>query len=260
SQPRSSSIFYISILAIAWLCLGILGLIPATTARAEPALPVDLTLVLAADSSGSLTRATHKLQRQGHIDALRHPAFIRAVTTGRHGRVAVAYLEWATSGKETVVVPMTLISSAEDAQKFADRLASADHNRRGYTAIGSALNRAAELMDDPRFAPDRRVIDLSANGQSNHGAGPALIRAGLVDQGITINGLPIIADQSLSEGMRLESYFADCIIGGPGAFYLPVTAQEDYVRILLAKMVYEIAGRRPPPQARILPAAMRNPC
>ena len=51
---------------------------------------VDLALVLAVDISGSIDPDEAKLQRQGDVDAFRHPQVIEAIVGGGHGRIAVA--------------------------------------------------------------------------------------------------------------------------------------------------------------------------
>ena len=52
-------------------------------------------------------------------------------------------------------------------------------------------------------------------------------------------------------GLELAAYYRDCVIGGPGAFVIPVTDREQLLESIRRKLVLEIAGL----PARIVPAA-----
>jgi hypothetical protein len=43
----------------------------------------------------------------------------------------------------------------------------------------------------------------------------------------------------------LDIYYADCVIGGPGAFFISVRAPEQLADAIRRKLVLEIAGRQP---------------
>ena len=45
------------------------------------------------------------------------------------------------------------------------------------------------------------------------------------------------------------------MIGGPGAFIVIADGFQDFARAIRKKMILEIAGHRPPPRWRIVPAA-----
>ena len=51
----------------------------------------------------------------------------------------------------------------------------------------------------------------------------------------------------------LDQYYADCVIGGPGAFVLPVQEPEDFAIAIRRKLILEVSGREPHP--RVIPAA-----
>src|SRR5262245_56731469 len=53
---------------------------------------VDLELVLAVDVSLSMDLDEQRLQRDGYIAAFRDPEVHTAITSGPHGRIAVAYM------------------------------------------------------------------------------------------------------------------------------------------------------------------------
>ena len=56
---------------------------------------------------------------------------------------------------------------------------------------------------------------------------------------------------------RLDIYYEDCVIGGPGAFVIPIRRRDQFKEATRTKLVLEIAGRQPPVPA--LPAQLRPP-
>ncbi len=100
--------------------------VPVTAfAQSGDDLTVDVELVLAVDISWSMDRDEQILQRDGYAAAFRSKEVIDAITWGGYGRVAVTYIEWAGEASQLIVVPWTLIDSAESAALFADRLLKA---------------------------------------------------------------------------------------------------------------------------------------
>ncbi len=80
---------------------------------------VDLELVLAIDTSGSVDEEEGRLQRKGYIDAFTAPEVLAAIRSGRHKRIAVTYYEWAGQTYQHIVVPWTLIDGKASAAAFA---------------------------------------------------------------------------------------------------------------------------------------------
>ena len=80
------------------------------TAGAEK-VSVDLELALGVDVSGSVDEEEAMLQRNGYINAFRHPAILEAIQRGPKGRIAVGYYEWAGFGHMKIIVPWTLIKT-----------------------------------------------------------------------------------------------------------------------------------------------------
>jgi hypothetical protein len=56
---------------------------------------------------------------------------------------------------------------------------------------------------------------------------------------------------------NLDVYFEDCVIGGPGAFIVPVREREKFKEAIRRKLVLEIASL--PPQPKVIPAEARAP-
>src|SRR5690606_34705695 len=106
----------------------------------------------------------------------------------------------------------------------------------------------------------RRVIDVSGDGANNHGQLVTIARDDVVSKGITINGLPILLKRPSYTTMDIElldEYYEDCVIGGPGAFVVPVRERQKFVEAIRTKLVLEIAGRAP--DARVVPVSANEP-
>ena len=221
--------------SLKWMTLAacfVLG--PAWSAIAKDR--VDTALILAADISFSVGPYELDLQRRGYVSAFRDPDVIGAMLSGRHGRTAITYLEWAGPGTQVVLIPWTIIDSATAANALADQLREAPLQRSGETAISSALDQAIAQFQTAPFA-ERWVIDLSSDGYNNAGPPVEEARARALYQGITINGLPIVNDSAPD----LVAYFQQCVTGGYGAFTMEVNDPRDFAETLKRKMVHEIA-------------------
>ncbi|MCV9999913.1 DUF1194 domain-containing protein [Pararhizobium sp. YC-54] len=211
---------------------------------------VDVALVLAVDMSGSMDLEEARVQRMGYVEALRHPDFINAVTAGLNGRIAISYFEWAGSVNETSVVGWQLIDDANDAAALAEHLASRPVFTRRGTSISNAIFFASKLMAASPYDALRRVVDVSGDGPNNLGPPVNPARDAAVANGIIINGLAILIRPSGGAG-SLDRYYADCVIGGPGSFVLPVHQPEDFAVAIRQKLVMEVS--RTSPAAQIVP-------
>ena len=233
-----------AVAALLALCLA-----AGRTAVAEN-LPVDLELALAVDVSRSVDEEEARLQREGYIAAFRHPRVIEAIRHGPIGRIAVSYFEWGGYGNAHLVVDWTLIKDKANADSFADALSRTVPMSARRTGISGAIDYGAALFDRNRFDGRRRVIDVSGDGANNSGELVTVARDRAVAAGITINGLPILNGRESPGGWRqienLDLYYRDCVIGGPGAFYIVAGDFRDFARAVLRKLILEIAGLQPP--------------
>lgn len=224
-------------------------------ARAET--DVDLELALTVDISLSMDMDEQRLQRDGYVEAFRDPQLWAAIAAGRHGRIAVTYIEWAGPAIQVSVMPWTLIDSQDAAQRFADALEAKPISRHRMTSISSALRYAGAQLGRNEFRAARQVIDVSGDGPNNAGEPVVGVRDELVAKGVVINGLPLLLkDGGFGSGFdirNLDDYYADCVIGGPGAFSIPVHKKEEFASAIRQKLLQEIAGRMPP-QPRVIPA------
>jgi len=233
--------------------------VAAIPARATMIAPVvDVELVLAVDVSWSMDVEEQAMQRQGYVDALRHPDVIGAIAKGDWQRIAVVYVEWAGNGLDRVVVPWTIIENASDAYAFAEKLDRAPIGRMRRTSISSILQRSVDMFDNG-IDGMRRVVDVSGDGPNNMGMLVTAARDEALQQGIVINGLPIMIKRGNPGGYfhldRLDLYYEDCVIGGFGSFMITVNSAEKFQEAIRRKLVLEIASAQP----QVMPAGWRPP-
>jgi len=233
---------------------------PRLADKSPNAMPVDVELVVAVDVSYSMDPEEQALQREGYITGFTSRDFMQALRGGMHGRVAVTYFEWAGPYDQKIVVPWRLIDGPEAADAFVNEIARAPYRRASRTSISGALNFAKPLFDGSGYNGIRRVIDVSGDGANNSGPFVTLVRDDVLAAGITINGLPIMLKRPNSFTMDIENldvYYEDCVIGGPGAFVIPIREREQFKEATRTKLVLEIAGRVP--ERRVVPAQGRPP-
>jgi len=239
------------ILRIFGFCL-ITFVAPLSLATAVAETPVDLELVIAVDISLSMDLDEQRLQRDGYVAALRDGELHQAIAAGARGRIAITYVEWAGQASQIMVVPWTLIDGPQSARALADRLEAASISRARMTSISSALEFSSRLFDNSGFKSSRRVIDVSGDGPNNAGMPVTPVRDQVVGQGITINGLPIMlkVPSSFFDIPDLDRYYTDCVIGGTGAFMIPIRERAEFRTATRRKLLLEIAGRAAP--ARVI--------
>ncbi len=246
------------LLTAALICLGLdLGLgQERQSAHADSGMvEVDMQLILAVDISYSISLDEQDIQRRGYAAAFRDDEIIRAITNGYRGRIAVTYLEWAGQDTQIQLVPWTLISDRASARAFADRLEIAPVNRKGRTSLSQALSVAIDLFAQSPFVANRNVVDISSDGFNNNGPRIDRVRDRLVYNGVTINGLPLMAGADSGPLSLLDRYFQDCVTGGLGSFTEPVVNWREFGPTLKKKLIAEIAENSNPwqvaPLARI---------
>lgn len=222
----------------------ILALILSLTALPVSAQDTDLELVLMADASGSIDPEELLLQRRGYAQAITDPAVIAAIQDTAYGSIAVAYVEWASN--QAVVVDWTRIDGPEAAALFAAQLDNPVRRAQGRNAIGAALLRGQQLIEENDIDGWRRVIDFSGDSVNNWSGPPiAQARDQVLAAGITINGLPLMLNDDMGRAATLEANYRDQIIGGPNAFTLPATSRADFAEAVRRKLILEISGLPP---------------
>lgn len=216
-------------------------------------IPVDLELILAVDVSRSMDLDEQQLQRDGYVAGIAHPDVVSAIAQGLHGRIALTYVEWAGPSIQATVIGWRLIDGEASASAFAAELAGAPLERFRGTSISGVFAYVEPQFDANAFDGIRRVIDVSGDGPNNMGLPVEMAREPILRAGVTINGLPIMIKRAggFASISNLDTYYEDCVIGGPGAFLIPVTSAGQFAQAIRRKLVLEIAGLAP----QVIPAA-----
>ena len=223
-------------LAAALAAVALLGGMRPAAAQA------DVALVLAVDVSASVTDARFALQREGIARALDSDALAEALAAGPHQTIEIAVVEWAE--KQTVVLPWTVVRRRSDLTDIALKLRRAPRvwvDTR--TDPGGGIAAADALFASAPLQPDRKVIDVSGDGQQNAGeATTAAMRDAAVGHHVTINGLPITS----GDEPHVDQWYRDNVIGGDDAFLVVADGFAAFASAFEQKLTREVAGAEVP--------------
>ncbi|MFN7102512.1 MAG: DUF1194 domain-containing protein [Pseudorhizobium sp.] len=212
---------------------------------------VDVAIVFAVDSSSSIYPDTADLQRNGHVTALTSPEFIDAISSNPRGCIGVTYFEWASPAQIRSILPWTRICGRKDAETAARVIAEKGdtgfrRRGRGGTSISSAIDIGSLFLEQFPGTADRKVIDISGNGENNDGLPVRDSRRKAVAKGYTINAIVVPNDSDESPALSLARYFSDNVIGGFSAFVMVPKTASDYTAALSRKLAREIAHHGDP--------------
>ena len=228
------------ILALAALILA------APLARA--AEQVDLLLVLASDVSRSVDQPKFKLQRDGYAAALADKRVLSAISSGRHQRIAVCFVEWSGAGAQKLLIDWMVINGAESARKFGDNQLELPRSFAERTSISGAIDFSVNLFEQAPYKSERHTIDVSGDGTNNSGREVALARDAALAKGITINGLVILSERPMAWNPEhtnppggLAKYYQDNVVGGPGSFVIVAEDFSSFGHAIIKKLIAEIA-------------------
>ena len=228
----------------AWVSL---LMVTATPAKADD---VDVALVLVTDVSRSIDDSEFKLEKNGYASAFTNHKVLEAIQGGPAGKIAVAYVEFASSFEVRTVLDWTVIGDQASARTFVDKLAAAPRSFWGRTAISAGVDQAVQLLAETGLNANRHVIDVCGDGTNNAGREISDARDDAVKAGITVNGLAIINDHPVSWTFAhvqppggLANYYRTNVTGGPGSFVLEVHDFASFGEAMTRKLVSEIATR-----------------
>jgi hypothetical protein len=231
-----------------WL-IGALIVVVSLSARTACAETVDLRLILAADVSISVDDEEFRLQRDGYAAAITSVPVLEAIQAGPHHAIAVTFIEWSGPSKQRVVVDWTVIRDGEMATVFANTLRTAPRSFADATAIGSAIDFAMRHFDRSGVESDRRIIDISGDGDSNSGRPVEYARDDAVNAKVTINGLAIVNEHPLPGFIGhiqpvggIGHYYRTRVAGGPGSFVFQIDSFEGFAEAIARKLIAEIAS------------------
>lgn len=201
---------------------------------------VDVKLVLAVDTSGSVGGEEYALQMNGIAWAFRQPDVIAAATNGPHRSIAVNLMTWGDPDEKKYDIGFHIIRSAADAEAFA-KLAEVDYQRQGGgTGIGGAVAYGLTLLRNSTIEAPRQVIDVSGDGHESWElreprfklADAQVLRAAM---GVTVNGLAILHLEP-----NLAEYYRANVAGGPESFVITVANYKEYAEGIHRKLLMEL--------------------
>jgi hypothetical protein len=221
---------------------------------------VDVELVIAVDVSYSMDLDELAVQREGYARAIVSKEFLQALRTGPNSKISVTYFEWSASSDQKIIIPWRVIDGPETADAVADEIMNTPVRRGSRTSISGAISFAIPLFDEDPYRGLRRVIDISGDGPNNNGVPVTPVRDEALAKGIVINGLPIMIKEPSYSTMDIDNldwYYEDCVIGGPGAFVVPIKDRENFKEAIRTKLIREVAGRTP--ERPVRPASDKEP-
>lgn len=194
-----------------------------------------LALILLVDVSGSISDENYKLQRHGIVQAFEDQS-VRNTIKAQPGGVALSLLEWSSNVR--VTVPWRVVKTNSDIEKFSQEILEAPRSSSNLTALGHALNKAIEYMEEVPCDPESKIIDVSGDGPSNEKEEPDEPRNKAITKSIVINGLPIITIVY----PEIVDYYKEKVIT-PNGFLVEATDFEDFAKAIRRKIILEIAER-----------------
>ena len=206
--------------------------------------PVDLELLLALDSSSSVSHFEFALQQRGLAAAFRDPAIHRAIEGLGDGGMVLAVVQWAGEGAQRDAFGWLRLRTAADALAAADRLEAIPRALRGFTDIAGALRYSTGQIEGNAYAGARKVIDISGDGTAD-GEPPDRARDAAIAAGIVVNGLVVHTNEyDLGDlaAIDLFQHYETQVTGGPASFVMEAADYRDFVRAIRLKLLREISG------------------
>ncbi|MEO1067178.1 MAG: DUF1194 domain-containing protein [Pseudomonadota bacterium] len=212
---------------------------------------VDAELFLAVDVSRSMSERELEIQRRGYAEALVSEPVLAAIKNGPLGQIAVTFVEWGGAHFQRIVVDWTLIDDIDDLRDVATRLTTQFDGALRRTSISGVLDHATKSFETNTFSSNRKIIDISGDGPNNQGRAVLDARSDALAEGITINGLPLMTKEGVGLAFHLDDldeYYRNCVIGGSGAFVIPVRKWEEFTETVRRKLVLELAAHPQTPR------------
>jgi hypothetical protein len=221
---------------------------------------VDVELIIGVDVSNSMDIDELEVQREGYAQAIVSEEFLQALRTGPSKRLAVTYFDWSASTDQKIIIPWRVIDGPETADAVAREIMKTPVQKGSSTSISGAISFAMPLFDENPYRGLRRVIDISGDGPNNNGAPVTGARDAALERGVTINGLPIMVENSSYSIVNIDNldlYYEDCVIGGPGSFVVSIKHRNEFKQAIRTKLISEVAGQTTEP--RIVPVVQNDP-
>lgn len=204
---------------------------------------VDVALVLAVDTSGSVSPGEYHLQRDGIASAFRDPAVIAAMSQA--GRVAVSVVFWGSEREPKPQSDWVVVAQGEGAERFARLVEAAPRRVSGDTGLGAGLMAALDKLAAFDGCAVRKIVNVSGDGEETRALRgqrrmvlPPEVRDMAEAIDVEVNALAIESDEA-----NLAQYFRANVITGPDAFVMEARGYRDFAAALRRKLIREISPR-----------------
>jgi hypothetical protein len=228
------------------LFAGALGVLSTVAAPAAPAGPVqvDVKLVIATDVSHSIDQDEARLQREGIADLFLDPEVVKAIQSGPLGSIAVAMMDWAGYREDYLQLDWTIVKDKASATALSQRIRALPYHSGQRTSISNALQKSFLLLDnsDGAIVGTKKVVDVSGDGPNNDGISLQHVHDTTANNGIIVNGLPIMDESSDDYFPDLDKYYDACVVAGKGSFLVVVKSFKDFGKAMRRKLVVEISS------------------
>jgi hypothetical protein len=204
---------------------------------------LDVALVLAVDSSASVSPGEYRLQQEGIASAFRDRGVLDAIRQA--GRVAVSVVFWGSEGLPKPQSRWVTIGGKDDAEQFARTVESMPRQVTGDTGLGAGLLAALTKLQSLDVCSIRKIINVSGDGEETRAvrgkrrfAPPPQVRDLAESRRVEINALAISNEQK-----DLADYYSANVITGPDAFVMQAATYGDFAQALERKLIREISPR-----------------
>jgi hypothetical protein len=231
------------------LLAGALGALSTVSAPAAPAgvagpIQVDVKLVIATDVSHSIDQDEARLQREGVADLFLDPEVVKAIQSGPLGSIAVAMIDWAGYREDYLQLDWTIVKDKASAAALSQRIRALPYHSGQRTSISNGLQKSFLLLNnsDGAIVGTKKVVDVSGDGPNNDGISLQHVHDTTANNGIIVNGLPIMDERDDDYFPDLDKYYDACVIAGKGSFLVVVKSFKDFGKAMRRKLVVEISS------------------
>jgi hypothetical protein len=202
---------------------------------------VDVALVQACDTSGSVESREWRLELDGIAAAFRDPTVLAAIKAGPKGRIVAAIMTWADASRPKDMSNWYVIDSAESAEAFAKLVEKFPRRPEGGTGIGSGLAEAVRMILNNGFNASRQIVDISGDGSETPPREAAVRLPEAISTadayGVTVNGLAIVNQEP-----DIENYYRDHVVTGPGHFVIRADDYKYFAAAYRLKLLRELSA------------------
>lgn len=216
----------------------------STTTKAQTV--VDLELALLLDGSGSVGNTGFNFQLDAYRNVFTDPNFFNdlvssSIPDGGLGRIAVSTFQFGSN--VTQEIDWTLIDDQDSATNFGNQFLSITRGG-GSTNITDAIDNAtngtpADITSGiltNEFSGNRKVIDISTDGQPNSNAGSTQASIDAIAAGIdAINAIGV------GSGID-ENFLSNNIVRGDDSFLILASDFTEFEESLRVKITREVTG------------------